>query len=44
MLGISDYWAFVAAVLVVLALPGAAATMGVIAGDQAPMCLAAAGA
>ena len=61
MLGISDYWAFVAAVLVFLALPGpgtfalltatgkggfrggAAATLGVIAGDQVLMWLAAAG-
>jgi leucine efflux protein len=61
MLGISDYWAFVAAVLVFLALPGpgtfalltatgkggfrggAAATFGVIAGDQVLMWLAAAG-
>src|SRR5512140_3275327 len=61
MLGISDYWAFVAAVLVFLALPGpgtftlltatakggfragAAATLGLIAGDQVLMWLAAAG-
>lgn len=61
MLGISDYWAFVAAVLVFLALPGpgtfalltatgkggfrggAAATFGLIAGDQVLMWLAAAG-
>lgn len=61
MLGISDYWAFVAAVLVFLALPGpgtfalltatgkggfrggAAATAGLIAGDQVLMWLAAAG-
>lgn len=61
MLGISDYWAFVAAVLVFLALPGpgtfalltatgsggfragAAATMGLLAGDQVLMWLAAAG-
>ena len=61
MLGISDYWAFVAAVLVFLALPGpgtfalltatakgglragAAATFGVIAGDQVLMWLAAIG-
>jgi len=59
--GISDYWAFVAAILVFLALPGpgtfallsatakggfrsgAAATMGVIAGDQVLMWLAALG-
>jgi threonine/homoserine/homoserine lactone efflux protein len=61
MLGISDYWAFVAAVLVFLALPGpgtfallnatakggfragAAATFGVIGGDQVLMWLAAIG-
>jgi threonine/homoserine/homoserine lactone efflux protein len=61
MLGISDYWAFVAAVLVFLALPGpgtfalltatakggfragAAATGGLIAGDQVLMWLAAVG-
>jgi threonine/homoserine/homoserine lactone efflux protein len=61
MLGISDYWAFVAAVLVFLALPGpgtftlltatakgglragAAATVGLISGDQVLMWLAAAG-
>ena len=61
MLGISDYWAFVAAVLVFLALPGpgtfallnatakggfragAAATFGVIGGDQMLMWLAAIG-
>jgi threonine/homoserine/homoserine lactone efflux protein len=61
MLGISDYWAFVAAVLVFLALPGpgtfalltatgkggfragASATLGLIAGDQVLMWLAAAG-
>lgn len=61
MLGISDYWAFVAAVLVFLALPGpgtfalltatakggfragAAATFGLIAGDQVLMWLAALG-
>jgi leucine efflux protein len=61
MLGISDYSAFVAAVLVFLALPGpgtftlltatgtagfragAAATLGIIAGDQVLMWLAAAG-
>ena len=61
MLGISDYWAFVAAVLVFLALPGpgtfalltatakggfragAAATAGLIAGDQVLMWLAAVG-
>ena len=61
MLGISDYWAFVAAVLVFLALPGpgtftlltatakgglragTAATLGLIAGDQVLMWLAAAG-
>src|SRR5512136_2137908 len=61
MLGISDYWASVAAVLVFLALPGpgtftlltatgkggfragAAATFGLIAGDQVLMWLAAAG-
>ena len=61
MLGISDYWAFVVAVLVFLALPGpgtftlltatgragfragAAATLGIIAGDQVLMWLAAAG-
>lgn len=61
MLGISDYWAFVAAVLVFLALPGpgtfallsatakggfrggGAATLGLIAGDQVLMWLAAAG-
>jgi threonine/homoserine/homoserine lactone efflux protein len=61
MLGISDYWAFVVAVLVFLALPGpgtftlltatgkagfragAAATLGIIAGDQILMWLAAAG-
>jgi threonine/homoserine/homoserine lactone efflux protein len=61
MLGISDYWAFVAAVLVFLALPGpgtfallnatakgglragAAATCGLIAGDQVLMWLAAIG-
>lgn len=61
MLGISDYWAFVAAVLVFLALPGpgtftlltatakgglgagTAATVGLIAGDQVLMWLAAAG-
>lgn len=61
MLGISDYWAFVAAVLVFLALPGpgtfallnatakggfrggSAATLGLIAGDQVLMWLAAAG-
>jgi len=61
MLGISDYWAFVAAVLVFLALPGpgtfallnatakggfragAAATLGVIGGDQVLMWLAAIG-
>jgi leucine efflux protein len=60
MLGISDYWAFVAAVLVFLALPGpgtftlltatakgglragTAATLGLIAGDQVLMWLAAA--
>lgn len=60
-LGISDYWAFVAAVLVFLALPGpgtfallsatakggfragAAATLGLIAGDQVLMWLAALG-
>lgn len=60
-LGISDYWAFVAAVLVFLALPGpgtfalltstgqgglragAAATFGLIAGDQVLMWLAALG-
>ena len=58
MLGIPDYWAFVAAVLVFLALPGpgtfallsatakggfragAAATIGLIAGDQVLMWLA----
>lgn len=61
MLGISDYWAFVAAVLVFLALPGpgtfallnatakggfragAAATLGLIGGDQVLMWLAAVG-
>jgi len=61
MLGISDYWAFVAAVLVFLALPGpgtfallnatakggfragAAATFGLIGGDQVLMWLAAIG-
>ncbi|MGB2817780.1 MAG: LysE family transporter [Burkholderiaceae bacterium] len=61
MLGISDYWAFVAAILVFLALPGpgtftlltatakgglragAAATFGLIAGDQVLMWLAAVG-
>jgi threonine/homoserine/homoserine lactone efflux protein len=61
MLGISDYWAFVVAVLVFLALPGpgtfalltatgkggfragAAATGGLILGDQVLMWLAAAG-
>jgi leucine efflux protein len=61
MLGISDFWAFIAAVLVFLALPGpgtfalltatgkggfrggAAATLGLIAGDQVLMWLAAAG-
>jgi threonine/homoserine/homoserine lactone efflux protein len=61
MLGISDYWAFVAAVLVFLALPGpgtfallnatakggfragAAATFGLIGGDQVLMWLAAVG-
>lgn len=61
MLGIADYWAFVAAVLVFLMLPGpgtfalltstarggfragAAATFGVIAGDQVLMWLAALG-
>jgi leucine efflux protein len=61
MLGISDYWAFVVAVLVFLALPGpgtfalltatgkggfragAAATFGLIAGDQVLMWLAALG-
>ena len=61
MLGITDYWAFVAAVLVFLALPGpgtfallnatgkggfragAAATSGLILGDQVLMWLAAAG-
>jgi threonine/homoserine/homoserine lactone efflux protein len=60
-LGISDYWAFVAAILVFLALPGpgtfallsatakggfragAAATLGLIAGDQVLMWLAALG-
>jgi leucine efflux protein len=60
-LGISDYWAFVAAVLVFLALPGpgtfalltstgqgglragVAATLGLIAGDQVLMWLAALG-
>jgi threonine/homoserine/homoserine lactone efflux protein len=61
MLGITDYWAFVAAVLVFLALPGpgtftlltatgkggfragAAATFGVVVGDQVLMWLAALG-
>ena len=61
MLGISDYWAFIAAVLVFLALPGpgtfallhatakggfragAAATFGLIGGDQVLMWLAAIG-
>ena len=61
MLGVSDYWAFVAAVLVFLALPGpgtfallnatakggfragAAATFGLIGGDQVLMWLAAIG-
>lgn len=61
MLGITDYWAFVAAVLVFLALPGpgtfalltatgkggfragAAATLGLIAGDQVLLWLAVAG-
>jgi threonine/homoserine/homoserine lactone efflux protein len=61
MLGVSDYWAFVAAMLVFLALPGpgtfallsatgrggfragTAATLGLIAGDQVLMWLAAAG-
>jgi threonine/homoserine/homoserine lactone efflux protein len=61
MLGITEFWAFVAAVLVFLALPGpgtfallaatgqggfragAAATLGLIAGDQVLMWLAAAG-
>lgn len=61
MLGIADYWAFVAAVLVFLMLPGpgtfalltstgqggfragAAATFGLIAGDQVLMWLAALG-
>jgi leucine efflux protein len=61
MLGISDYWAFVAAVLVFLALPGpgtfalltatgkggfragAAATSGLIVGDQVLLWLAVAG-
>jgi leucine efflux protein len=61
MLGISDFWSFVAAVLVFLALPGpgtfalltatgkggfrggASATLGLIAGDQVLMWLAAGG-
>jgi threonine/homoserine/homoserine lactone efflux protein len=61
MLGITDYWAFVVAVLVFLALPGpgtlalltatgkggfragAAATLGLIAGDQVLLWLAALG-
>ncbi|HQR21455.1 MAG TPA: LysE family transporter [Burkholderiaceae bacterium] len=61
MLGITDYWAFIVAVLVFLALPGpgtlalltatgkggfragAAATLGLIAGDQVLMWLAALG-